>query len=211
MRGCGAEDRAGRGRGEEGAGRREQGRGQWRRTGPGGGRGRTRREGEDGQGGGSVPTLSAMPPEFPPSESSYPVHTALRMGPVALQPSQLTRGWGHSDGQPGTLRLTQPQSGSLEEWPLEAAVGAQGSASTEVQPPPTPSDARPSTVPVLSSQLHPGPRKIRLCPAPQPEAAHCRGWCPSTSSHPQCDHRLSVSLEAQGHPSMRQPGLVTSR
>lgn len=37
MRGCGA---------EEGAGRREQERGQWRRTGPGGGRGRTGREGQ---------------------------------------------------------------------------------------------------------------------------------------------------------------------
>lgn len=110
MRGCGAEDRAGRGKGEEGAGRRGEG-------------GRCREWGgeEDGQGGGWVPTLAAMPPEFPPSESSHPVNTALRMGTVALQPSQLTRGWGHSDGQPG-----DPEAHTASVW-LPGGVASGGS------------------------------------------------------------------------------------
>ena len=190
MRGCGAEDGAGRGRGEEGAGRRGEG-------------GRCREWGgeEDGQGGGWVPTLAKMPPEFPPSESSHPVNTALRMGTVALQPSQLTR----MDSQ-GTLRLTQPRSGSLEEWPLEAAVGARGSASTEVPPP---SDARPGTEPALSSQLCPRrPGSVQLHSL---RLLIVGAGGPPLSSHAQCDHRLSVSLEAQGHPSMRQPSLMPSR
>ena len=105
--------------------------------------------------------------------------------------------------QGGTLRLTQPRSGSLEEWPLQAEVGAAGLSKYRS---PSLCQAGHSACPELPTV--PRTQETRPCPAPQPEAAHRGDRCRPPSSNPQCEHCLSVSLEAQGLLSMRQPGLV---